>query len=271
MCRWLAYMGPPLQLDRLLFEPTNSLIRQSLAAQRSIVPTNGDGFGLGWYRDRSEPGVFRDTLPAWNDANLRSLSAQIQASLFFAHVRASTGASTSRENCHPFRCGETLFMHNGQIGEFQKVRRAIEQRIPDHLYSNRLGTTDSEALFLLALSHGMREDPAEALLRATSEILEIMAEHKISEPLRIAAAFTDGKDMTVVRYSSDHHSPTLYFANGGGVEVSDGRVRLQEGHDTLVVLSEPLDEEEVSWTEVPEAHLIRTDGATVIAVEDFAP
>ena len=50
MCRWLAYMGPPLQLDRLLFEPTNSLIRQSLAAQRSIVPTNGDGFGPGWYR-----------------------------------------------------------------------------------------------------------------------------------------------------------------------------------------------------------------------------
>ena len=48
MCRWLAYAGPPLPLDELLFKPENSLIRQSLAATRGTVPTNGDGFGLGW-------------------------------------------------------------------------------------------------------------------------------------------------------------------------------------------------------------------------------
>ena len=101
MCRWLAYAGPDLLIERLLFAPSNSLIQQSLSAQRSIVPTNGDGFGLGWYGGQTQPGLFRDTLPAWNDANLRSLSEQIRSRLFFAHVRASTGTSTSRDNCHP--------------------------------------------------------------------------------------------------------------------------------------------------------------------------
>ena len=96
MCRWLAYSGPPLLLDELLFKPENSLIRQSMTATQSIVPTNGDGFGLGWYGNQPYPCIFHDTLPAWNDANLLSLAEQIQSELFFAHVRASTGTSTSR-------------------------------------------------------------------------------------------------------------------------------------------------------------------------------
>ena len=94
MCRWLAYSGTPIPLEDLLFKPENSLIRQSLAASESIVPTNGD---------RSFPGIYRDTMPAWNDSNLLSLSQQIHARSFFAHVRASTGTTTSRDNCHPFR------------------------------------------------------------------------------------------------------------------------------------------------------------------------
>ena len=121
MCRWLAYSGPPLRLDAILFKPENSLIQQSLRAQRSRSVTNGDGFGVGWYSDEPGPGVFRDIHPAWNYENLRNLAEQIRARLFFAHVRASTGTTTSRSNCHPFRHGDWLFMHNGQIGSFEKV------------------------------------------------------------------------------------------------------------------------------------------------------
>ena len=65
MCRWLAYLGAPIFLSELLFEPENSLIDQSLHARESISTTNGDGFGIGWYAHRAEPGVFRDVLPAW--------------------------------------------------------------------------------------------------------------------------------------------------------------------------------------------------------------
>ena len=63
MCRWLAYQGRPIPIDTLLFKPVNSLIHQSLSAQRGHAPTNGDGFGLGWYGDLLKPGLYRDTMP----------------------------------------------------------------------------------------------------------------------------------------------------------------------------------------------------------------
>lgn len=133
MCRWLAYYGHPIQLDEVLFKPENSLIRQSLHARWTHSVTNGDGFGVGWYGEREEPGLFRDVLPAWNDDNLLSLSGQIRSPLFFAHVRASTGTATARANCHPFRAGRWLFMHNGQVGDYERARRALDALIPDAL------------------------------------------------------------------------------------------------------------------------------------------
>ncbi len=159
MCRWLTYSGAPIYLEKLLFEPENSLIHQSLQARKGRVATNGDGFGIGWYGERDVPGVYHEILPAWNDSNLKSLSHQLQSTLFFAHVRASTGTATSRLNCHPFSHGKWLFMHNGQIGGYDKVRRALDQLIPDALYPYRQGTTDSELMFFLLVPPRRRAQP----------------------------------------------------------------------------------------------------------------
>jgi predicted glutamine amidotransferase len=270
MCRWLAYMGPPLLMEELLFRPDNSLIRQSLSARRSIVPTNGDGFGLGWFGNEAEPGLFRDTLPAWNDANLRCLSQQIRSRLFFAHVRASTGTSTSRENCHPFRCNGTLFMHNGKIGGYLAIRRRIESMIPHEHYANRMGTTDSEAFYLLALGNGLLDDPVGALERTVGDVTAVMRDAGIDDPFRMTAAFTDGRGLVALRYSNDERSPTLYHAQGGGIGIEGGTVRIHPGEGTTVVLSEPLDEDGISWKEIPEAHVLRVaDGA--VSVLPFRP
>ncbi len=157
MCRWLVYCGPPIHLDRLRFETGNSLIRQSLSARLGRTVTNGDGFGVGWYGGQRDPGQYRDTFPAWNDSNLRSLAEQIESRLFFAHVRASTGTATARFNCHPFRCGRWLFMHNGQIGGYPAVRQELDRRIPAGPYPHREGGTDSEAMGLRALYAAVRE------------------------------------------------------------------------------------------------------------------
>ena len=193
MCRWLAYRGTPIYLDSLIFEPEYSLVSQSLSARQAKVPTNGDGFGLGWYAHRPNPGLFRDVLPAWNDANLKSLSQQIRSGLFFAHVRASTGTETSRSNCHPFSHGRWMFMHNGQVGGWERLRRTLEQSIPDHLYRCRKGTTDSEALFYLLLSEGLDEDPPAALERVVGHVLRLTAHAGEREPFRFTAALTDGE------------------------------------------------------------------------------
>jgi predicted glutamine amidotransferase len=260
MCRWLAYAGPDLLIERLLFAPSNSLIQQSLSAQQSIVPTNGDGFGLGWYGGGERPGLFRDTLPAWNDANLRSISEQIRSRLFFAHVRASTGTSTSRENCHPFRHDDSLFMHNGRIGGYRQIRREIEQMIPGEFYGQRHGTTDSEAFFLLALGHGLIENPVQGLSAAIRDIAAIMDRREITEPFRMTAAFSDGDRLVAVRHSSDHQSPTLYWATGKELTVENRTVGLSEGKGATLVLSEPLDAGDLTWREVPESHVLTSIG-----------
>ena len=255
MCRWLAYRGTPVYLDSLIFEPEYSLVSQSLSARQTKVPTNGDGFGLGWYAHRRDPGLFRDVLPAWNDANLKSLSHQIRSPLFFAHVRASTGTETSRSNCHPFSHDRWLFMHNGQIGGWDRLRRTLEQAIPDALFRCRKGTTDSEALFYLLIADGLDEDPAGALARVVGHVLRALAHAGERDPFRFTAALTDGERLYAVRFSSDDHPPSMYYCDTS---------------EKLLVVSEPLDSRDCDWHSVPASHLLCAD-AGGIRVRPFAP
>jgi len=125
MCRWLAYSGSPVLLEELLYGPKNSLIVQSLHSQMGAEETNGDGFGVGWYGAQETPGVFHSMEPAWNDRNLRELSGHINSGLVFAHIRASTGSPVQHTNCHPFRHGRWLWMHNGLITDFHKTKRDL--------------------------------------------------------------------------------------------------------------------------------------------------
>lgn len=269
MCRWLAYLGAPIFLSELLFEPENSLIDQSLHARESVSTTNGDGFGIGWYAHRAEPGVFRDVLPAWNDENLLAITEQIRAGLFLAHVRASTGTSTSRANCHPFRFGRWLFMHNGRIGGWWEVRRALEAMIAPEFYRARVGTTDSEAMFCLALSYGLDRDPEAALARTVGQVERVMADHGVQAPLRISLALSDSERIIALRHSSDGKSPSLYAGIGaealGAAGLGDEAARRG-----LLIVSEPLDDVGGNWTAIEESQLVIAD-ADGIEVRPFVP
>lgn len=263
MCRWLAYGGEPIAMDTLLFKPNNSLIRQSLSAQRSIAPTNGDGFGLGWYGHIPKPGLYRDILPAWNDANLRSLAEQIRSPLFFAHVRASTGPATARLNCHPFRYDKWLFMHNGQIGGWTDVRQQVESSIDKRLYKHREGSTDSEAFFYLMLGNGLADDPVGAFSRSIRQVQGMMREEGVAEPFRMTAACSDGRRIFAVRWSSDGKSPSLYWAKGSVSECAEGRLTFAGDRDGVLILSEPLDEDPGRWAEVEEGSFLVAEGSRV--------
>jgi predicted glutamine amidotransferase len=162
MCRWLAYSGSPILLQEALYAPAHSLIEQSLHSRLGAETTNGDGFGIGWYGAGAIPAVFRETEPAWNDANLRELAAHVSSPLFFAHIRASSGTAIQRTNCHPFRHGKWLFMHNGLINDFHAVKRDLMLDVEPSLFASIEGQTDSELLFHLALTLGLEEDPPAA-------------------------------------------------------------------------------------------------------------
>jgi glutamine amidotransferase len=250
MCRFLAYSGEPVFLSSLVSAPTHSLVHQSLHAAEAKTGTNGDGFGIGWYGERVEPGLYREVRPAWSDENLRSLCDQVRSRLFCAHVRASTGTASTRANCHPFAHGRFLFMHNGQIGGYPKLKRRIEAMIPDEFYAARLGTTDSEAIFLAALAQGLAEDPLGAMARTLKAVRGLMAEAGVSEPLRFTAALTDGADLYAFRWACDGHPPSLY------VRKADGG---------LTVVSEPIDGRKDGWREVPKGcSLIARAGRPVV-------
>lgn len=84
MCRFVAYLGHEALLDDILVKPANSIVMQSLHARETVVPTNGDGFGLGWYTPliSEEPALFTSISPAWNDRNLLHLTAKIKSPCF---------------------------------------------------------------------------------------------------------------------------------------------------------------------------------------------
>ena len=248
MCRWVAYKGQPVFLEHYVTTADHSLIHQSLHAERGKTVTNGDGFGIGWYGARENPGIYREILPAWNDTNLKSLAAQIQSSLFFAHVRASTGTATNRCNCHPFAFDKWMFMHNGQIGEYHKVRRELEKQLDDSHYEHRFGSTDSELLFLLAVQEDLQKCPVSAMRRVLERVHKAMVDKGIRAPLRFTSCLSDGKRLCGFRCSTDHHAPSLYY-------------RRYENGD-VVLVSEPIDRQSECWIEVPQDQAVcfRADG-----------
>lgn len=256
MCRWLAYQGKETYLSDLIFAPEYSLVQQSMSARKSVTAINADGFGVGWYGVKDDPGLYREVLPAWSDCNLKSLSEHIVSPLFFAHVRASTGTQTARTNCHPFRYKNWLFMHNGQIGGYAELRWHIERLIPKSLYGCRLGQTDSELLFLLLIANGLMEGEIQSAIRKTLTSIEsLMKEEEVDEPLRISASWSDGDIIWAFRYASDDHAPTLFYKH-----MDDG----------IVVASEPLDSERKAWHAVEQSCLM-TVSAQKVDIEDLNP
>lgn len=260
MCRWLAYYGEPLLIEALVLRQQHSLIDQSLRSREGATPTNGDGFGVGWYDERGGlPGLYKSIRPAWNDRNLRELATHISSSLFFAHIRASTGTAIQETNTHPFRYGRWLFMHNGLVREFPRVRRDLLLAIDPVLLPELEGSSDSEVLFLLALTFGLQDDPLTALERMAGFVEEVGERHGVENPLQMTIATTDGQRIIAARYSSERQSRSLYFSSDSqalkerhpGIEEIQG---LSE--EARAIVSEPLGGLAGDWKKVPESSIV---------------
>ena len=256
MCRWLAYTGSPLLLKDALYSPANSYIDQSLHARLGAEATNGDGFGVGWYDSTPTPGVFRSIEPAWNDQNLLELSGHVSSSHFFAHIRAAIGSAVQQTNCHPFRHGRWLFMHNGFIDEFARVKRDLAMAIEPSLYHQIAGQTDSETLFYLALSFGLEKDPPTAVARAIGFIEDCGKRVGSRYPFQGTMATTDGECIWIFRYSSEGKSRSLFYSRDvptlRGL-YPDREILQRVGDHARLIVSEPIGDLPGAWKEVPEA------------------
>lgn len=239
MCRWILYAAnEKAQLADLIRLPENSLIHQAFSASwhpgftdRNNAVLNADGVGVAWYGHK--PFLYKSVIPAWSDANLTELTNYVSSSVIFGHVRAaSPGSVVSPENCHPFRFGRLVFMHNGHIEEFGKVKRGIAQCFTEAAFQNIKGVTDSEHAFGLIISnlqHPERTTPFKpeelkaALLAAIRKLLQLLSEAGIKGGFTsLNFALTDGETILATRFCDKWPSvppPSLYFCYAHATEL----------------------------------------------------
>jgi predicted glutamine amidotransferase len=257
VCRWLAYSGSPVLIEALLYRPEHSLIDQSRHARMGVDTTNGDGFGVGWYDSAGQaPAVFHSIEPAWNDRNLREVASHVRSPLFLAHIRASTGTAVQQTNCHPFRHGKWLWVHNGLVRDFHLLKRDLALAVDESLYPSIEGSTDSETLFYLALTFGLEDDPPAAVERMVGFVEEMGRRRGVEHPIQMTIGTSDGKSVWAFRYSSERDSRTLFYSTDVRTvrELHPELAILQAVSDeSRIIVSEPLGDLRGAWNEVPES------------------
>jgi predicted glutamine amidotransferase len=254
MCRWVAYSGNAIRPAELLIDTPHSLVEQSRRDRLAGGYPNADGFGLGWYGDRDVPGLYRSVAPAWGDRNLSEIATQISTRLFLAHIRAATGTPVEQTNCHPFRHGRWLFMHNGFVEGYKRLRRDLLLAVDPRYFDGIEGTTDSEVIFHLALTFGLEEDPLAGLERMAGFVEDIGHGAGIAEPLQMTVAVSDGERVWAVRYASGPVVNSLFVSADAGavreMHPEDARFRGFADHARAIV-SEPLSDLPGVWHEIP--------------------
>lgn len=270
MCRWIAYNGKPIFMDELVTRPAHSLVEQSLdtemnfKADGSLWTTNGDGFGVGWYNKKNKPGLFKDAMPAWNDQNLHEICEQTEAHIFFAHIRSSTNGRVHRDNSHPFKYGDWLFQHNGDVKEFKKIKRALQFDIAPELYPEIQGTTDSETCFYLALTYGLESNPKAAFEKMIDRLIKAQKDAGLEVNLNLSCTASDGKKVYTIRYGSDTvATKTQFYSTDMSCvkDISEVCSALPDGG--VIIVSEPLDRLGQKWIEVPENSFVEIENGKV--------
>jgi len=168
-----------------------------------------------------------------------------------------------------FRYGRYLFMHNGDVGNFRRVRRRMLEAVCDEAFSNVYGSTDSEHFFALCIdellsqptTQAPRERLAQALQHAIARTVALVAEHGDGEPSWLNCALSDGEHAVVSRFTSagDDSPESLYYFHGALYPAIAAATR--EAHDDahgrhpVIVSSERLTED-AGWQPIPVNYLM---------------
>jgi predicted glutamine amidotransferase len=270
----MAWLGQPVLIEELLFDSPHGIVDQSLHARMGAEPTNGDGFGLGWYGAGDGPALYHSVAPAWADANLRELAAHVESPLFMAHVRAAIGSPVQQTNCHPFRRGRWLFVHNGYIADFAKLRRDLMLAVDPELFPEVHGSTDTEVVFNLALTNGLEEDPIAALERTVGFIESVAESHGVPGVVQATFGVSDGESLWAVRYATLDR-PRSLFASADVDAVRrlyPDNPRLQRiSDDDRLIVSEPFSDLPGLWHEIPESTAVTVRRGGVLEQQPFRP
>ena len=333
MCRWFVYIGEePTLLEDILIKPKHSIVKQidihflpklhvtydphlGRSKLSSGVAsddhganhfTNIDGFGVGYYTGVAaefnddgvnRPCVYKNTRPPLHDFNLVSLCAHTSTKCVFAHLRAGGSLSPPVETSnHPFVFGRYMFMHNGFVGNFSKIKVALLQKLSTAAYENVFGATDTEhvaALFFTYLGDDWEtEQPMEKLknimVNTLQHVLALVRESMKDNDKEVPHSFlnfavTDGCQVLATRFSSNDElePPSLYYSTAAGPtlnrkfpdhpdgkEVKKKAIRATEEHGKhAIVASEPNTYKMEDWELVPPNSFVLVDKDLNVVVE----
>ena len=293
MCRALAYLGQPVLLDNLLYQPDSALVKQSFMP-KMLHLLNLAGFGMrAWDRgspDPHKPYSYASTALPVFDRNLKALAEKIRPTCVLGHVRGvayNTEVEISLQNVHPFQFpGVRLALaHNGDLARFAEMKPHLLEAIRPEIVNLIRGTTDSEWIYALIVSQ--LADPrsacaAEELVRAVDQAFAII--RRLRGRLGVATSssvnlfLTTGEQIAAVRYCFDfgcyrtedpakvHEANltylSLWYTSGSEYGYHDGEWKMTGGADTadsIMIASEPLTRDTSTWLEVPEYSMIYAD------------
>jgi glutamine amidotransferase len=305
MCRVLAYLGPPILVDDLLYGPDSSLVAQVYDAEFYAMLNLG-GFGLAaWGTGFPDPDVplhYRTpSLPTF-DRNLRSLARKLTVGAAVAHIRAvyyDERQTLTVHNVHPFRFegAPVVLAMNGELSRFADMRYDLLAHIKPEIARCIEGTTDSEWVYALLLSQ--LPDPAgpataQQLEGATEAALRILREvrerHGIDMESAMNLVVADGRTIVATRFAYDYgwypdeetyyskrrryDFTSLWSTAGGAFVCSDGEwiMRDDERLQSVIVASEPITKDSSTWVEVPEYAMLTAalhDGVVEITAREL--
>ncbi|KMT66208.1 class II glutamine amidotransferase [Catenovulum maritimum] len=283
MCRFLAYSGPTILMHQLILDACHSLVFQSKSARKTNLPVNGDGFGIAWYpthlnKEQAEPIVFLSVEPAWRNRNLEQITRKLPMQHCFAHIRdANGGSSVNYENCHPFQWKNYLWMHNGLLDEFEKIKRPLQALLSEKAYQFVKGSTDSEYAFALFLDciNWQPNLSAEQLKLGMFECMEKIMRLRKAQGANTNAfmnfAVTNGVDTIATRFSSlASEQPSSLFAAVGEVKFVKEKLRIEKSGDdsnySCIIASEPLTSDKSNWKKIDRNCFIHSRNNKIIEI-----
>jgi predicted glutamine amidotransferase len=141
--------------DEKISEHVKEFLAQSNQSDKpnTTCGQSKDGFGLAWVNpDTNRFEIYKQPFSYDKDENLDNIIKTLPKKMVIGHIREKIYGDESYENTHPFLHDNQIFMHNGNITDFEKHAKFIKSYIARKFHHSIKGETDSEVLFYLLLS-----------------------------------------------------------------------------------------------------------------------
>lgn len=258
MCRFVVYVGDPSPVAPVLYGGEHSLHDQSFRPKELMNGSlNADGYSVAWYHEGT-PVRIADNRPVWQNGDLEAVLETVRSSMAVAAVRnASPGMPYGLVEVAPMILDRWTFTLNGYVREFRpRFMRSFRARLPDRLYGEIRGTSDTETLFLMALTE-VDEGASLGEALATVARIAIQAVAAEGQSAQLNMVLTDGAEAAVTRTGSLEQSNSLYLTESSGL-VSAG----------TLVASERLDESS-TWRALEHGQVIELIVGKGVTITDL--